>query len=246
MVNRLVIWVNGSLETVNAVANGLERMMRSRASAATIDGHDQEESLPVLKELAVHCTNVFHQADYGAGVVRDVFFDRLSRSDVIRVEKVVFSLPRGEPLLSSKVYDFIRSTRATKSLELSDYSHLPNDNTLIDLADAMEANKSISELQVGRVVVDTTTNLLSSPNKYRIRCQCRRNEIQVETLRKNENLNMLPLVFARLLLSDDRPEDDEERQKIDARQLVDRTIAFEMLKDIPVLFAVCGKRKRED
>ena len=238
MVNRLVIWVNGSLETVNAVANGLERMMRSRASAATIDGHDQEESLPVLKELAVHCTNVFHQADYGAGVVRDVFFDRLSRSDVIRVEKVVFSLPRGEPLLSSKVYDFIRSTRATKSLELNDYSHLPNDNTLIDLADAMEANKSISELQVGRVVVDTTTNLLSSPNKYRIRCQCRRNQIQVHTLRKPENLSLLPLALARLLPLDDRPTDDEERRIIEARQLVGRTIVFEMLQDIPALFTV--------
>ena len=102
----------------------------------------------------------------------------------------------------------------------------------------MEANNSISEIQVGRERFDTMTNLLPSRNKYRIRCQCRRNEIQVHTLRKNENLNLLPLVLAKLLPSDDTPADENERRKIEARQLVDRTIAYEVLKDIPVLFAV--------
>ena len=205
---------------------------------ATQDGHDQEDSLPVLKELTLDCIDFFHEADYGAGVVGDQFFDRLSRSDVILVEKVMLSTQMGEPLLSSKVYDFIRSTNITKSLELSDYSHLPIDNALIDLVDAMEANNSILELLVGHVEFHTTTDLLSSPNKYRIRCQCRRNQIQVHTLRKPENLSLLPLALARLLPLDDRPTDDEERRIIEARQLVGRTIVFEMLQDIPALFTV--------
>ena len=68
----------------------------------------------------------------------------------------------------------------------------------------------------------------------------------MHTLRKDENLNLLPLVLAKLLPSDDTPADDEKRGEIEARQLVGRTIVFEMLKDIPALFAVYRKRKRED
>ena len=125
----------------------------------------------------------------------------------------------------------------------------PSDDAFADLADAMEANTSISEITVKEEQfhkTTTTTELLSSPNKYRIFCQCRRNEIQVETLRKNENLSVLPLVLARLLQSDGTPKDDEERSEMEARLLVDRTIAFEMLKNVPVLFAVHGKRKRKE
>ena len=141
-------------------------------------------------------------------------------------------------MLSSKMYDFIRSTQVTKSLTLGRFHRRPVDNTFINLADAMEANNSILELKVGRKQFHTTTNLLSSPNKHRIRCKCRRNKIKVQSLRKNENLNLLPLVLTKLLPSDDTPADENERRKIEARQLVDRTIAYEVLKDIPVLFAV--------
>ena len=125
----------------------------------------------------------------------------------------------------------------------------PSDDAFADLADAMEANTSISEITVKEEQfhkTTTTTELLSSPNKYRIFCQCRRNEIQVETLRKNENLSVLPLVLARLLQSDGTPKDDEERSEMEGRLLVDRTVAFERLKDIPALFAVHGKRKRDE
>ena len=150
-------------------------------------------------------------------------------------------------MLSSKMYDFIRSTQVTKSLTLGRTRRRPIDNTFVDLADAMEANNSIAEIKAGREEFNnTTTNLLSSPNKYRIRCQLRRNEIQVHTLRKNENLSLLPLVLARLLSSEDRPTNEKERSEIEASLLVGRTIVFEMLKDIPALFAVYGKRKRDD
>ena len=54
------------------------------------------------------------------------------------------------------------------------------------------------------------------------------------------------MVLTRLLQSDGTPEDDEERSEMEARLLVDRTIAFEMLKNVPVLFAVHGKRKRKE
>ena len=246
MVNSLTVEVNACLETVNALADGLERMMRNRASAATRGGHDQEESLPVLKELVLDCQDYFSQDSTTTDTFRDQFFDRLSQSDVIRVEKVKVTYPQLEQLLSSGAYDFVRSTWVTKSLELCNYSHVPNDNELANLADAMEANNSISELKAGRVQFHKMTDLLSSPNKYRIRCQCRRNEIQVRMVGKDQNLSLLPLSLARLLLSGDTPGDDMERREIEARLLVDRTIAFEILKDIPALFAVCGKRKRED
>ena len=90
------------------------------------------------------------------------------------------------------------------------------------------------------------TNLLSSPNKYRICCQLWRNKLKAQSLQKDENLNVLPLVLARLLPSEDRPTNEQERSDIEARLSVGRTIVFEILKDIPALFAVYGKRKRED
>ena len=245
MVESLTVEMEVSPEPVDALADGLEQMMRNRASAATRGGHGQEESLPVLKELAVHCPNSFSQDTSTDNIVCDLFFDRLSRSGVIRVEKVKVTQTYTEQLLSPSVYDFIRSTRVTKSLKLI-AGELPNDNAFIDLADAMEANKFILEVEAGNDWYHKMSTLLSTPNKYRIRCQCRRNEIQVETLRKDENLSLLPLVLARLLSLDDRPAEDEERSEIEARQLVDLTIAFEMLQDIPALFAVCGKRKREE
>ena len=245
-VESLTVETNLSPEAVNALANGLERMMRNRANAATHDGHGQEESLPVLKELAVHFDVNFRDLRATTDAAHDLFFDRLSRSDVILVEKLEVVHPYIGQLSSPKVYDFIRSTKVTKSLELSGRPRLPDDNTPIDLADAMEANNSISELKAGLQRFDTTTNLWTRPNRYRIRCQCRRNEIQVHMLRKAENLSLLPSTLARLLSLDDRPADDEECQKIEARQLVDRTIAYEMLKDIPALFAIYGKQKRED
>ena len=157
---------------------------------------------------------------------------------MIRVEKVKLGLRGRVSLLSSKVYDFIRSTTVTRSLELDPHRDAPHDVEYSDLADAVEANNSISELEVNGVHFHTTTNLSASPNTYRIRCQCRRNEIQAQTFRKDENLSLLPMALARLLPSDDTPEDDNERQKIKARQLVDRTLAFETLKDTPALFAV--------
>ena len=220
--------------------------MRNRANVATLGGHDQEGSIPVLKELVISCTNYSRVDESAFGAIRDELFDRLSRSDVILVENVKLDLPVVVPLLSSKVYDFIRSTQVTKSLTLGRFHRRPVDNTFINLADAMEANNSILELKVGRKQFHTTTNLLSSPNKHRIRCKCRRNKIKVQSLRKNENLNLLPLVLAGLLSSDGRSADDEEHSEIEARLLVGRTFVFEILKDSPALFAVYGKRKRED
>ena len=246
-VDSLTVKTKVSPETANALVDGLEQMTRNRANAATRGGHDQEESLPVLKEIGLLCNGRYGNDDPTTDATRDLFFDRLSRSDVIRVEKVVFDLSLRRQMLSSKMYDFIRSTQVTKSLTLGRTRRRPIDNTFVDLADAMEANNSISELKAGREEFNnTTTNLLSSPNKYRIRCQLRRNEIQVHTLRKNENLSLLPLVLARLLSSEDRPTNEKERSEIEASLLVGRTIVFEMLKDIPALFAVYGKRKRDD
>ena len=227
-----------SPESMSALADGLERMMRNRANASSHGGHDEEQSLPILKELEVRCDNQNHEDSSTIGAARDQFFDRLSRSDVIRVGKITYHLPPGQSTLSSKVYDFIRSTRVTKSLESGPYHGASHDVEYSDLADAVEANNSISELEVNGVHFHTTTNLSASPNTYRIRCQCRRNEIQAQTFRKDENLSLLPMALARLLPSDDTPEDDNERQKIKARQLVDRTLAFETLKDTPALFAV--------
>ena len=245
-VESLKVAVLGSPEIVSALADGLERMMRNRANAATHGGHDQDESLPVLKELAVRCANQTDEDGSTIGAARDSFFDRLIRSDVIRVEKVKLGLRGRVSLLSSKVYDFIRSTTVTRSLELDPHRDAPHDVEYSDLADAMEANSSILELEVEGVRFDIMTNLLLSPNAYRIRCQCRRNEIQAQAFREDETLSLLPLVLTRLLPSDDTPEDDIECQKIKARQLVDRTISFEILKDMPALFAIYGKRKRED
>ena len=241
MVNSLTVEMHACLEAVNALADGLERMMRNRANAATHDGRDEEESLPVLQELAVHFNVSSHDLRATTDTAHALFFDRLSRSDVIRVEKVKVTHSHIEQMLPPKMYDFIRSTRVTKSLVYVSSSGSPNDKRLASLADAIEANHSISEVQVEYDAFHKMTNLWPSPNKYRIRCQCRRNEIQVQTFRKAENLSLLPLVLARLLLLDDRPADYRERRKIEASQLVDRTIAFEMLKDIPALFAIYGK-----
>ena len=245
-VKSLTVNMTANPGTINTLADCLERMMRNRANAATLGGHNQEGSLPVLKELVINCTN--SNRDISAvGAIRDELFDRLSRSDVILVENVKLDLPVVVPSLSSKLYDFIRSTQVTKSLALITCYALPlDDECLVDLADAMEANNSISELGVGHEQFHTTTNLLSSPNKYRICCQLRRNKLKVLSLQKGENLILLPLVLARLLSPDDTHEDDEERSDIEARLSVGRTIVFEILKDIPALFAVYGKRKRED
>ena len=234
-------------ETMDALADGLERMMRNRADAATRGGHDQEEPLPVLKELELRCIDAGTRKYSRTVAGREQFFDRLSRSDVLRVERVKFDLSQSGPLKSSKVYDFIRSTRVTKSLVLGTFRQPPRKKKFADFADALEANNSISELELGCSWSYTMSDLLFSPNKYRIRCQCRRNEVQVQTLRKGENLSLLPLVLAGLLSWDDTPTGYvEEDCEIEARQLVDRTVAYEILKEHPVLFAVSGKRKRED
>ena len=241
MVNSLTVKMKARPEAADALANGLERMMRNRADAATHGVHDQEDSLPILKKLVFYPGGNSVGDASTADALRDLFFDRLSQSDVILVEKVAFDLQRRVPSLSSKVYDFIRSTKVTKSLLLYRVRDLSPDNKLANLADAMESNNSIAELEVQDVEFYKMTGLLFQPNTYRIRCQCRRNEIAVQTLRKGENLSLLPSVLARLLSLDDRPADDEERKKIEARQLVDQTIAFEMMKDIAALFAVYGK-----
>ena len=246
VVSSLTVKTKVSPKTANALVDGLERMMRNRANAATRGGHDQEESLPVLKEIGLLCNTRFSQDGATADATRDLFFDRLSQSDVIRVEKVKFGLSLGRQMLSPKMYDFIRSTQVTKSLALVGFYQRPVDNALVDLADAMEANNSIAEITVYDKQFPPTTDLLQSPNKYRIRCQLRRNEIQMHMLRKNENLSLLPLVLAKLLPSEDRPTNEKERSEIEASLLVGRTIVFEMLKDIPALFAVYGKRKRDD
>ena len=245
-VESLTVTVAASPGTVNALVDGLERMMRNRANAATLDGHDQEGPMPVLKDLVIDCTNYTYEDDSGFGAIRDELFDRLSQSDVILVENIKFDLQGWVPSLSSKVYDFIRSTQVTKSLELITYRNRPLDDEFFDLADAMEANNSISELKVEHTQFHKTTNLLSSPNKYRIRCQCRRNKLKIQSLQTDKNMSLLPLVLARLLSSDGRSADDEERSEIEARLSVGRTFVFEILKDIPALFGVCGKRKRED
>ena len=246
-VESLKVEMGPCLETVNALTDGLERMTRNRANAATHDGRYEEESLPVLKELAVRFHMIYDQLRATPDVAHDLFFDRLSRSDMIQVEKLEVTQSLIEEVLSPKVCDFIRSTRVTRSLVYILSTESPHDNTLADLADAMEANHSISEVKLEYFErFHKTSTLLSRPNRYRIRCQCRRNGIQVYTLRKAENLSLLPLVFARLLSLDDRPADYRERRKIEARQLVDRTIAFEMLKDIPALFAIYREQKREE
>ena len=230
----------GSPECVNCLVDSLERMMRNRANAAIRDGHHQEESLPVLKQLDLCCNTHPSNDDAGPAATRDQFFDRLSRSDVILVEKVRFTPPPTVSNLSSKVYDFIRSTRVTKVLALGMAPDAPHDNECIGLADAMEANNSISKLQLNGVRFHMATDLLLSPNTYRIRCQCRRNEIQAQTLRKDMNLSLLPLALARLLSLDGRVTNDDDKDgEIEARQLVDRTIAFQVLRDMPALFAVC-------
>ena len=245
-IKSLKVNMKFSPEGVKFLAEGLERMMRNRSSAATRDGRDEEESLPFLKELELQCADNSGQSRLAVDAARDLFFDRLSQSDVIRVETVKVDLPHWRQKLSPKVNDFIRSTQVTKILVLNARYRKPADDAFADLADAIEANKSISEVTVEDEQFHKMTKLLSTPNKYRIRCQCRRNEIQVHTLRKDKNLSLLPLVLARLLPMNESSTDEYERRHIEARQLVDRTIAFEMLKDIPGLFAVHGKRKRED
>ena len=144
--------------------------MRNRANATTHGGPYQEESLPVLKELSPDRSDIL---DPEGGLstscaIRDVFFDRLSKSDVILVETIRFSTEDRGLLLSPKVCDFIRSTRVTKCLELVTYLDAPPDNHFVDLADAMEANSSILELKVDGVHFHTTTDLLELPNAYRI------------------------------------------------------------------------------
>ena len=245
-VNSLTIQMTANPGTITALADGLEQMMRNRANVATLDGDNQEGPMPVLKDLVISCTNYSHEDDSAVGAIRDELFDRLSQSDVILVENVKFHLLGKVTSLSSKVYEFIRSTQVTKSLVLGSSTFLLPDDECFDLADAMEANNSISELKVEHTQFHKTTNLLSSPNKYRIRCQLWRNKLKVQSLQKDENLNVLPLVLARLLPSEDRPTNEQERSEIEARLLVGRTFVFEILKDIPALFAVCGKRKRED
>ena len=246
-VNSLIFKMKVNPETVNDLHDGLERMMRNRTNAVTHSGHDQEESLPVLERLEIgrKCRG-YPEDDFTIAVARAQFFDRLSRSDVIRVENVVFHFPKIELLLPFNVYDFIRSTQVTKSLVLSGYHPRLEDTHLVDLADAMEANNSISELEIDGVQFHKVINLLETPNAYRIRCQCRRNEIQVQSLRRDENLSLLPFVLSRLLSSDERPTDENERREIEARQLVDRTVAFEILREIPALFAVYGNQNGEE
>ena len=148
-------------EIMNALADGLERVIRNRANAATHGGHDEEESLPILKEPEIWAFYYNNRRVVWGDTVRDLFFDRLTRSDVIPVDKVKLHLPRMPPLLSCNVYDFIRSTQVTTSLGLLlPGSGSPKDDECIDLADAMEANNSISELRVGMAQFDKMTNLL--------------------------------------------------------------------------------------
>ena len=62
--------------------------------------------------------------------------------------------------------------------------------------------------------------------------------------REENNHKLLSLVIARLLV-DGKATCNEDNDEMEARQLVDRTIAFELLRDQPELFVRCAKRKRE-
>ena len=215
--------------------------MHNRSDTAIHNGRDRIGSVRVLSKLEIGFQTSVHCLRINTDHADDLFFTRLSRrSDVIPVKTIKIKHETSGPMLPSGVYDFIRSTRVTKTLVLeTNRTQQADDRHCVDLADAMETNDSISELEVaGNAFHQTNVDLLQSPNKYRIHCQLRRNEIQVRILRKKKNVVLLPMVFARLLLPDETQPDEKKHYRIESRQLVDRTIAFEMMRDSPEVFSV--------
>ena len=240
-IQSMTFETNHFRESVNALANGLERMMHNRSDTAIHNGRDRIGSVRVLSKLEIGFQTSVHCLRINTDHADDLFFTRLSRrSDVIPVKTIKIKHETSGPMLPSGVYDFIRSTRVTKTLVLeTNRTQQADDRHCVDLADAMETNDSISELEVaGNAFHQTNVDLLQSPNKYRIHCQLRRNEIQVRILRKKKNVVLLPMVFARLLLPDETQPDEKKHYRIESRQLVDRTIAFEMMRDSPEVFSV--------
>ena len=66
----------------------------------------------------------------------------------------------------------------------------------------------------------------------------------MDRLRDGSNMSALPLVLSRLL-TDDKAADGDDHSKMEACRLVDRSLAFELLKDVPELFTSAGHSKRQ-
>ena len=243
-VERLRICIHTGPKAVDALLDGLEKMMLHRASAAMHDAGIEADSRPVLKEFDITlypCHGIENQTTQN---VLDYLLRRLGRNDVIPIEKLTVKWNEFGMTMPQAVLDLVRSTRVLRSLDVSFFGWNPNDAVFTDLVNAMETNKSVAELTIGRTEFHTATNLLSFPNKYRIRFWCRRNEIRMDRLRDGSNMSALPLVLSRLL-TDDKAADGDDHSKMEACRLVDRSLAFELLKDVPELFTSAGHSKRQ-
>ena len=94
----------------------------------------------------------------------------------------------------------------------------------------MEMNESIEEWTIGNTKFHRSTDLLSSPHRYRIHCQCRRNELCIGEFRRDKNHKLLSMVLLRLLV-DGTAIANEERDEMEARQVIDCAIASVVLMD---------------
>ena len=243
-VEHLDVHWTPDVESVDALADGLESMIRHRMDAAPDDSQSQAGTSPVLQELSAHFFSNNRNTSQDVVVAFDHLLDRLARNGTIPIKKVGLETYATIRTIPQKAADFIRSTLVTESLEVSFSDSNANDAVYGNLAEAMETNDCIVELTMGKTQFHRATHLLFLPNRYRIRCQCRRNEVEMSRFRTDSTQHLVPLVLSKLLTEECSPADD--RHEVEARQMVDRSLAFELMKDLPVLFAAHGKRKRDD
>ena len=142
--------------------------------------------------------------------------------------------------MPQKVLDLVCSSRVIRSLEVLFPDWNPSDDTMSDLTSAIEKSDSITELCIGETIFHNEADLILFPSRYRIRYHCRRNGIQTKTLRHGSNIQLMALILSRLL-GDSVETEGKTQKEIESRGLVDRSVAFELLKDIPALFVHGGK-----
>ena len=232
----------GGIQVFDVLVDGLERMMMNRVIRTTSDRQDREDRTNILKKVCFGMSGTVDDMIVGLNGI----LDRLGRDNSIPIEQVYVEAWTDHGCIPPTVLhlDRIRSTHVMmRSLVVKFREYGQDDTVYTELADAMEENESLTEITIGSMDFHHAEYLLSNPNRYRIRCKCRRNDIQMDKLRRGNDSTVMPLVLAKLLM-DDKPTDSNDREKIEARKLVDHNMVFELLKDMPGLFVASGGTNR--
>ena len=104
-----------------------------------------------------------------------------------------------------------------------------NDETLSPLREAMEMNRSVTELKLDGFSSKETVDPNTDPHLFLIQYYLYRNRCGLHHLRTDEKHKVLPLAFARVLTV---PDDEEHSVGLPHRQQV----VFDFIRTVPNLF----------